>query len=129
MWLYVLETKTVSLTLNLEVRQDLDPIDFSAVHETVAPPWLRTSAEAVLLAEGLNLVGAVHTTAVSDCGLKPNALRYLRKTSHVLNQCEFSCSVAAKFCLIIAGVWGLVVFTVHQAVRKFHRNKPQLIQP
>lgn len=120
--------KQISLTLNLEVREDVEPPDFSAVRETVAPPWLRTSAESTLLAEGLNLVGAVHTTAVSDCGLKPNALRHLRKTSHVLNQCKFSCPVAAEFCLVIAGMWGLVVFTVYWAVGKFQRNKPQLIQ-
>lgn len=102
--------------MNLEVREDVEPTDFSAVHETVARPWLRTLAESVLLAEGLNLVRAVHTTAISDCGLKPNALRHLRKTSHILNQCKFSCPVAAEFCLVVAGVWGLVVFTVCRAV-------------
>lgn len=71
--------KQISLTLNSEVREDVEPTDFSGVRETVAPPWLRTLAESTLPAEGLNLVGAVHTTAVSDCGLKPNALKTPQK--------------------------------------------------
>jgi len=72
---------------------------------------LHTLAEAALLAEDSTLLGAEHHTAVSDCGLKPNALKIPQKDILCPESMQIQLPRGSK--VLFGHCWGAGACSIH----------------